>query len=293
MASHGGGGSGGARPRDPDGLLRLVHLAPPRVGVMMRPAGDATIRLRAARRTAMASLAPTSPATPPSRSPSVDSEVDVMPSVRRAAVVWGQSISRHWDSGAPGRSIRPALRLDSADHMAAEVRRQRAHRSEASSVHHSPDFSASEPMADANDTRDFADSEECQNGYADGAASSSQAAASSSQAGARPPPLSPRPLATTSRSAIAGEGQGQGRQVQGQGQGQGQGQRGGGADASSDSPVLMPAASWQARKRPRKSKIMHRAARDSHGTSVALARRSVKRTRAMVSGTCACAARHA
>ena len=67
-----------------------------------------------------------SPRTPPSRSPSVDSEADILPSERRATVRWARAIQRHWASGSSGRAPRPAWTTQHEDSVALQVRRDRA-----------------------------------------------------------------------------------------------------------------------------------------------------------------------
>ena len=52
---------------------------------------------------------PLSPATPPMRSTSVDSEPTCSPTERQRVVMWGRSIARHWASGRVGRAPRGTL----------------------------------------------------------------------------------------------------------------------------------------------------------------------------------------
>ena len=179
--------------------------------------------------------------TPRSRSPSVDSEADVVPSERRFAVEWGRAIARHWASGSQGRAPRPSLVLQPEDHVALEVQaqRERMRRDEACSIFESQACSASEPMSEASDTLGAADTEDSQPSHAGQAATSGEAAMTSADAyGASQPPQSSPPTST-----LSAEGGGAARSVSGVGN------EGGlcgdeaaddpdGASSDSDSPVF-------------------------------------------------------
>ena len=69
-------------------------------------AGDARARARAARISSREGALswPRSPGTPPLRSPSVDSEANVSPTLREGVVLWGRSIADHWASDRTGRA---------------------------------------------------------------------------------------------------------------------------------------------------------------------------------------------
>ena len=186
-----------------------------------------------------------SPRTPRSRSPSVDSEADVVPAARRFAVAWGLSIARHWASGSQGRAARPPLVLRSADSAALDVQRERVLRSDASHVV-SPQRNASEVITDNQGEGDI--SGETRRGHAGSGGEASKASAPVASAGAvvlRSPLRSARQAmsmnaadggaAASSQSRCAVEA----------------GQLGGGTDASSDSPEVCPVPTWGQQKRRR------------------------------------------
>ena len=83
-------------------------------------------QLRVRSRMDVQSTRPTvaSPPTPPVRSPSVDSEADVVPALRRSAVQRGQSLMRQWGSGLSVPAPRPPrASMGPADFAALAVRR--------------------------------------------------------------------------------------------------------------------------------------------------------------------------
>jgi len=64
-----------------------------------------------------------SPPTPPARSPSVDSEADVAPTLRQSVIQRSRDIMRHWGSSQPGPAPRAATAsLGPADFAALAVR---------------------------------------------------------------------------------------------------------------------------------------------------------------------------
>ena len=68
-----------------------------------------------------------SPSTPRARSVSVDSEVDIVRSQRDQVIQQARRISKHWDSGAPGRAPRQrAAPLGPLDVAALDAQRRRA-----------------------------------------------------------------------------------------------------------------------------------------------------------------------
>ena len=88
-----------------------------------------------------------SPRTPALRSPSVDSEADIMLSERQAVVQWGRAIGRHWGSGSMGRAPRLSWRFWRADVVALEVRRARAVAMAASVLSKTTEEGSDEPLA--------------------------------------------------------------------------------------------------------------------------------------------------
>ena len=66
-----------------------------------------------------------SPPTPRGRSPSVDSESEIMPDFRAAVIQQGRALMQNWDSGAWGPTGWPPIALTAADRAALDVRARR------------------------------------------------------------------------------------------------------------------------------------------------------------------------
>jgi len=64
-----------------------------------------------------------SPPTPPVRSPSADSEADVLPTLRRSTIARASAIQRHWSAALPGSTPKSSsVALGPADYAALAVR---------------------------------------------------------------------------------------------------------------------------------------------------------------------------
>ena len=85
---------------------------------------DEPWRRRVAPRTDRQRRSP-SPRTPRARSPSVDSESEVMPDMRADVIQQARAIGRQWSSGGTGRTPWPPFELTAADRAAMDVRSRR------------------------------------------------------------------------------------------------------------------------------------------------------------------------
>ena len=178
------------------------------------------------------------PCMPRSRSPSVDSEADVVPAARRSAVAWGRSIARHWASGSQGRARRPRLVLGSADNAALNIQRERLLRADASNVLVSPQRDTSDIITDNEGGCDI--SEERGHGHAGSEATRSSAPAASAGAVMQRSPLRSAREGMSTNAADSGAAAASSTDRCAGGVGQLEG----GADASSDSPEVCPVPTW-------------------------------------------------
>ena len=98
-------------------LLGIPAARPARVEDQLR-------RRRVAPRTDRQRRSP-SPTTPRARSPSVDSESEVMPDMRADVIQQARAIDRQWRSGGTGQTPWPQFELTAADRAAMEERSRR------------------------------------------------------------------------------------------------------------------------------------------------------------------------